>query len=107
MLALRFTVRGGIPSPWKRCMVEIIAKVSSKNQVTLPADVRRRLGIKASDRIAFVLGENDKVELRRVKFDLESILGSLDPLPNASIDLDREIADSIETEMARRLRERA
>jgi AbrB family looped-hinge helix DNA binding protein len=88
-------------------MVEIIAKVSSKNQVTLPVDVRRRLGIAASDRIAFVIGDNDKVELRRVKFDLESILGSLDPLPNESIDLDREIAEAIEAEMARRSRERA
>jgi antitoxin PrlF len=88
-------------------MVEIIARVSSKNQVTLPADVRRRLGIAASDRIAFVLGENDKVELRRVKFDLESILGSLDPLPNASIDLDREIEEAIEEELERRLRDRA
>jgi AbrB family looped-hinge helix DNA binding protein len=88
-------------------MVEIIARVSSKNQVTLPVDVRRRLGIAASDRIAFVLGENDKVELRRVKFDLESILGSLDPLPNASIDLDREIEEAIEEELERRLRDRA
>jgi AbrB family looped-hinge helix DNA binding protein len=88
-------------------MTEIIAKISSKNQITLPSDVRQRLGVGAADRIAFVLGEHGKVELRPVRFDLESILGSLDPLPGESLDLDREILEATEEELARRTRLRS
>ena len=75
-------------------MVEITAKISSKNQITVPAEVRRRLGVGASDQVAFVLAENDKVELRPARYDLESILGSIKPLPNESLDLDQEIAEA-------------
>ena len=75
-------------------MIEITAKISSKNQITLPADIRRRLGIGASDTIAFVLAEDGKVELRPAQYDLESILGSIKPLPNETVDLDREITEA-------------
>lgn len=34
----------------------ITAKVTSKGQITLPLEVRRRLGIKEGDRVAFDLG---------------------------------------------------
>jgi antitoxin PrlF len=86
-------------------MFEITAKVSSKNQITLPADVRRRLGIRASDRVAFVFGEDDSVELRPVKRDLESFFGFLKPLPNQSIDFDREIEEATAEEIERRMRQ--
>jgi antitoxin PrlF len=87
-------------------VIEIIATVSSKNQVTLPADVRRRLGIRASDKIAFVLGEENSVVLRPVRFDLESILGSLEPLPNETLDLEREIGEAVAEAYERRSRRR-
>lgn len=83
-------------------MIEIVATVSSKHQVTIPADVRRRLGIGAADKVAFVLKDNETVELRPVAYDLESILGSLDPLPGGSVDFDREIAEAIEEDLASR-----
>ena len=82
-------------------MVEITAKISSKNQITLPADIRRRLGVGASDLIAFVLTENGKVELRPAQYDLESILGSIKALPNESVDLDQEIAEATAAGIAR------
>jgi antitoxin PrlF len=88
-------------------MIEITAKISSKNQITLPADVRRRLRLGASDRVAFVFGENDTVELRPVKYDLDSIIGIRKPLPNESIDFDREIEEATEEEIMRRARHRA
>ena len=87
-------------------MIEIVARISSKNQVTLPADVRRRLGVGASDRIAFVLGEGGTVEIRPVRFDLESILGSIPALPNETLDLEREIAEATAEEMQRVTRPR-
>lgn len=44
-------------------MKRMLSSVSPKGQVTLPAEIRRALGIKPKDRVAFRL-ENGKVELR-------------------------------------------
>jgi AbrB family looped-hinge helix DNA binding protein len=82
-------------------MVEITAKISSKNQITVPAEVRRRLGVGASDRIAFFFTENGTVEVQKPRFDLESILGSVPALPGESLDFEREIEEATAKEMQR------
>lgn len=82
-------------------MVEITAKISSKNQITVPADVRRRLGVGASDTIAFVFTEDGTVEVRTPRFDLESIFGSIPPIPGASADFEREIEEATAVEIER------
>ena len=87
-------------------MVEIIARISSKNQVTLPADVRRLLGIGASDRVAFVLDEDGTVKLRPAEHDIRSFFGFLKPLPNQSRDFDREIEEATAEEFDRRMQKR-
>ena len=87
-------------------MIEIQARISSKNQITLPAEVRRRLGIGALDTVAFVFGHDGTVELRRPHFDLESILGSIPALPGESLDLDEEIATATAEEIERKTRRR-
>ena len=79
-------------------MKEIVSTISSKGQVTVPADVRRFLGVGTGEKIAFVLSDTGTVELRPAHFTLESVLGSLDALPDESIDLDREIAEATEAE---------
>ena len=43
----------------------LASKVTSKFQTTIPADVRKQLGIKQGDLVAFEI-ENGKVVLRRV-----------------------------------------
>jgi antitoxin PrlF len=87
-------------------MIEIHAKVSSKNQITLPAEVRRRLGVGALDTVAFVFGEEGRVELRAPLFDLESVLGSIPALPGESLDLDAEIEAATEEEINRKAQRR-
>jgi AbrB family looped-hinge helix DNA binding protein len=82
-------------------MVEITAKISSKNQITVPAEVRRRLGVGASDRIAFFFTENGTVEVQKPRFDLESIIGSVPALPGESLDFEREIEEATAEEMQR------
>jgi len=82
-------------------MVERIATISSKNQITVPAEVRRRLGIGASDKIAFVFTADGKIEVRVPRFDLESIIGSLPPLPGTSLDFEREIEEATAEEIER------
>lgn len=47
-------------------MVISTAKLTEKFQITIPADVRRRLGLKAGDLIYLAL-EGDQVVLRGIK----------------------------------------
>ncbi|HXG36150.1 MAG TPA: AbrB/MazE/SpoVT family DNA-binding domain-containing protein [Dehalococcoidia bacterium] len=60
-------------------MKEISATVTQRGQVTIPAEVRRLLGVKPGDKVAFVI-EGHQVGLRPVRFTLESAFGSVKPL---------------------------
>lgn len=82
-------------------MVERVAKISSKNQITIPVEVRKRLGVGASDSVAFVFTENGTVEVRKPRFDLESIIGSVPARPGTSLDFEREIEEATAEEMQR------
>ena len=82
-------------------MIEISVKIGSKNQITLPAEVRHRLGVSPTDTIAFVFAEDGTIQLRRARFDLESIIGSIPSLPDESLDLEREIAEATAEAMRR------
>ena len=53
---------------------EITASVTERGQVTFPAEVRRVLGLKARDKVDFVV-EGDTVRLRRPKFTIETAFG--------------------------------
>lgn len=59
-------------------MKEILTTMTKRGQITVPADVRRVLGLKAKDKVAFAI-EDDRVELRPVQFTLETAFGSVKP----------------------------
>ncbi|MBX3068977.1 MAG: AbrB/MazE/SpoVT family DNA-binding domain-containing protein [Thermomicrobiales bacterium] len=83
-------------------MVEIVTKLSSKNQVTLPAEARKALGVGAHDRVAFVVEEDGSVQVRRPKYTIRSLVGSFPAMPGASDDLRHEIYEATEEEINRR-----
>ncbi len=60
-------------------MREIIATVTQRGQVTIPAEVRRLLGTKARDKVAFQI-EGDQVRLAPARFTLQTAYGSVEPL---------------------------
>lgn len=63
-------------------MREIISSITSKGQVTIPAEVRRRLGVKTRDKVAFVLQDDGAVQLRVPHYpDIESLRGAAGSLP--------------------------
>lgn len=76
-------------------MQRIIAKMSSKNQITMPADIRRHLGIEASDRVAFVIENDGRVHVEPSKASFLDYFGSIPPLPNQSSDFRREIDEAM------------
>ena len=43
-----------------------VSKLTAKNQVTIPADVRQRLGVKSGDHVAFEV-DDGKVIVRKAK----------------------------------------
>jgi AbrB family looped-hinge helix DNA binding protein len=56
-------------------MREYVVTVRSKGQLTLPAAVRRQLGINVGDRVAIVVEDEEGARLRRVEHDLRSVRG--------------------------------
>ena len=82
--------------------MEIVSSVTRKGQVTIPAEIRRHLGLAAPDKVAFVLEPGGKVALHPVRFTLESVLGSVPALPGReTVDFDDQIAEAMEEEAAR------
>ena len=58
-------------------MKEIISTITSKGQVTIPAEVRKYLGIKTNDKIAFVIDSEGSVRLRVPRYpDIASLRGA-------------------------------
>ncbi len=67
-------------------MKEIISTLTSKGQVTIPAEVRKYLGIETNDKVAFVIDDGGVVRLRVLRYpgvaSLRGAAGSLKkPLP--------------------------
>jgi AbrB family looped-hinge helix DNA binding protein len=57
-------------------MNEQLTVVTRKGQITIPADIRRALGIQEGDKVAFVL-ENDQVKLTRKGSVVQQTAGAL------------------------------
>ena len=77
-------------------MREYVATVTSKGQFTLPAAVRRQLGIHAGDRVAIVIEDEEGARLRRVEHDVHSVRGLIaTPLGLESQDFDELIEEAM------------
>lgn len=64
------------------------ATVTSKGQITVPLEVRKKLGLKAGDRIEFVRNEKTgKIEFIPATVPLRSLLGVL-PKPDKPVTLE-------------------
>ena len=77
---------------------EYVATVTGKGQLTLPAEVRRTLGIDSGDRVTIVVDvEAGRAELRRVEHTVESVFGLVPALPGVETG---DFDDLIEQAMA-------
>ena len=81
-------------------MNEQLTVVTRKGQVTIPADIRRALGIKEGDKVAFVL-EDDQVKLTRKGSVVEQTAGALkSDIPALSLREERDAAEQAIAEEA-------
>ncbi|MET3855817.1 AbrB/MazE/SpoVT family DNA-binding domain-containing protein [Rhizobium sp. OAE497] len=71
------------------------AKVTSKNQITIPASVRRSLGVQAGDKLDFIAKGGGVFELRARRESFADLRGILQLPQKVSADeLDRWVADA-------------
>lgn len=54
------------------------AKMTSKGQITVPAEVRRRLGLRAGSRVDFVATRDGSYELRVKRASVHDLYGCVD-----------------------------
>ena len=68
--------------------------ITTKGQVTIPVDVRRRLGVDAGDRIEFVEMEDGSFAIRPATSDVRALKGMLSkpPKPVSVEDMNAAIA---------------
>lgn len=67
--------------------------LTTKGQVTIPADVRKRLGLRPGDRVAFLV-DGDEVRLVRRENRIEAAFGICRPKKSISVeDMDQVIKD--------------
>jgi AbrB family looped-hinge helix DNA binding protein len=78
-------------------MREYLAKVTSKGQLTLPAAVRRQLGIEPGDRVTIEIEDENGARLRRVEYDVDSVRGLIATPPGLE---SQDFDDLIEEAMA-------
>ena len=60
-------------------MKKIVTTITQRSQVTIPAEVRRVLGVKPRDKVAFTI-QGGGVRLTPAIFSLESAYGSVTPV---------------------------
>lgn len=59
-------------------MREYLSSVSPKGQITVPAEIRRKLGVKPKDKVSLRL-EGDGVTVRPASHSLRQVFGSVQP----------------------------
>lgn len=60
-------------------MKELVTTMTQRGQITVPAEVRRLLGLKPRDKVAFAIDDGE-VRLAPVTFTAASAYGSVEPL---------------------------
>ena len=73
-------------------MKEMLSSVSPKGQITIPVAIRRLLGVKPKDTVAFAI-KDGQVTISPARFSLESAFGSLEP-PRGVEDVDQLIQEA-------------
>ena len=76
--------------------VEDIIKVSSKGQIVIPREVRKKMGVKGGEKL-LVLTRNGDILLRKTKESIEDIAKKIEKATSEEpIDIDTIVAEAVE-----------
>ena len=89
-----------------KIMRQIWASVTERGQVTIPAEVRKHLGIGKREKVIFAI-EDGTVVLKKPRFTVESAAGSVPPLkpPKDWKQVEREVKEEVAERYLRKMRE--
>ena len=73
--------------------------MTSKGQITLPKEIRLKLGLKQGDRVRFLVEDDGRVRLLPAKRDIAELMGIL-PRPKRTLSLD-EIDEAVQKAVAK------
>lgn len=76
------------------------ATVTGQGQITIPAEVRRHLGLRKGAKVSFLI-EEEGVRLVPARYTFETARGAVPAIPGMSADFDREIEEAMEDEADR------
>jgi AbrB family looped-hinge helix DNA binding protein len=87
-------------------MIKLAATLTSKGQVTIPAEIRKTMGVRQGDQLVFVLNENQQWTViprrRRSIFESRQSLPPLDlGRPSTQADVDEAIGEAMDEQEAR------
>lgn len=57
------------------------ARISKSGQITIPVEIREKLGLKPGDTVIWGIDDTNKATVRPVKYTFEELRGILGPLP--------------------------
>lgn len=83
-------------------MRKYVSTITQRGQVTLPAEVRRWLGVKPTDQVEFTI-EDGRVTVKPVAYTLETMFGAVKPL-SRPMDFDAAVRDAKEERAERQMR---
>lgn len=75
------------------------AKMTSKGQITLPKEIRLKLGLKQGDRVRFIVDDDGRVRLLPAKRDVSELMGIL-PSPKRKLSLE-DMDEAVQLAVAR------
>jgi antitoxin PrlF len=76
------------------------SRMTSKGQVTIPAELRRELGLEPGDRVEFVR-DNGSIQVRKAESIVRKLAGSVTPPPGRENWTWEEIREFTEREVAK------
>src|SRR3989304_6633513 len=90
----------------ERTMKEITASVTERGQVTIPAVVRKALGLKHRDKVVFAI-EDGTVVLKKPRFTIETAYASIKPIHRDIDEMIREAKDERADRLVEKMRKGA
>jgi antitoxin PrlF len=76
--------------------IEDIIKVSSKGQIVIPKEVRKKVGVKSGEKL-LVLTRDGDILLRKIKKEaIEDIAHKIEKATEETIDVDTIVAEAVE-----------
>jgi AbrB family looped-hinge helix DNA binding protein len=75
-------------------MNECVGTLREDGRMTIPAAIRRRLGLRTGDKLIFTI-VGDEIHIRSPRAAVEAVVGSIEPLPGTTTeDFERQIDDA-------------